>query len=197
MQALALVLLLAGHSRSEGRTRLQLDDTGRLDIQITVVALDLPELCDVDLATRDEGLRRERLRKLDACVAKDLPRLVRVRAAASATQMPCPLMVEGVDVKDGAIVMSAVASCPAFPEQIIVDWGLFAAQPLDHVSVATIEQPHAEPRLVMLSKRSSKLIIDVKRPLWPKVVGAVGVLAAAVLGTGTLLRWSARRRQRC
>lgn len=194
MHALALMLalapLVAMHDRSEGRARFDLDGTGRLDIAITLSELDMPELCDLDLA--NGALREERLRALDACLGRNVPLLLRVRDDGGASPEPCPVLVENVDASNGTVAVSAVALCPRFPERLVLDWGLFASTPLDHVAVATFSQPHAAPKLVMLSKRSSKLVVDVARPLWPKLVAGALLLAAMVGITGVLVR---RRRR--
>lgn len=178
---LALALAVALHSRSEGRAKFKLDESGLLDAKITLSTLDMPELCDIDLSNSDPAVREERLGVLHACIEREIPQLLRVRADAST---PCNVIVLRSGVEKMVVAIDARAQCPAFPdERITIDWGLFAGQPLDHVTVTTFEQPHADPKLVMLSKRSSKLVVDVARPLWPKVAAgsAVVVLFAAAL----------------
>ena len=193
MHALVLALVLAPlapqHARSEGRARFDLDDTGRLDMEITLSELDMPELCNIDLSNR--ALRAERLRELDVCLTRDIPRLVRVQVDEGS----CPLLVHRVAAEKNTVTAVAVASCPSFPSRLIVHWGLFAATPLDHVAVASFSQPHAAPKLVMLSKRSAKLVVDIARPLWPRlVVLAIVALLCASAGWFVLRRGRTRER---
>lgn len=185
---LGVVLLVAlsvvpAHSRSEGRAKFKLDDTGRVDVKITLSTLDMPELCDLDLSASDPAVRAERIGRLDTCIRTQLPVLLKVRGDSS-----CAVVVESTHVEKGTVSIDAMASCPDFPqERVTIDWGLFAGQPLDHVAVTTFEQPHAKPKLSMLSKRTSKLVVNIAHPLWPKIAGAslalvlvTGVLAVAV-----------------
>ena len=183
----AALALLPAHSRSEGRVKLKLDDTGRLDVKITLSTLDMPELCDLDLSASDKAVRDERIGRLDTCIRKELPVLLRVRADASTA---CNVVVASTTVEKGTVAIDAMASCPSFPNECVtIDWGLFAGHPLDHVSVTTFEQPHAKPKLLMLSKRSSKLVVDIVHPLWPKIVGAslALVLVIALLALAFVL----------
>jgi hypothetical protein len=195
---LVLVLLtVPAHSRSEGRAKFKLDETGRIDTKITLSTLDMPELCDLDLSASDPNVRAERVGRLDGCIRKALPSLMRVRADTSTT---CNVVIANVGVEKGTVAIDAMASCPRFPEErVTIDWGLFAGDPLDHVAVTTFEQPHAKPKLAMLSKRSSKLVVTISQPQWPKIVGAslALVLVVAILAVVVMrLRRNAARRVR-
>ena len=194
---LAAVLVLgsgvAAHNRSEGRARFVLEESGRLDVKITLSTLDMPELCNLDLSTTNEGLRAERLSQLDVCVRRDLPRLLRATADAGTA---CPVLVERTGVERMTVSIDAIANCPRLPdERLRVDWGLFAGTPLDHVAVTTFEQPHDKPKLVLLSKRQNKLVVDVAHPVWP-TVAAAGAAALLVLVAGIALVVVRRRRGR-
>lgn len=193
---LGVVLLLAlsvvpAHSRSEGRAKFKLDDTGRVDVKITLSTLDMPELCDLDLSASDPAVREQRLRKLDMCIRTQLPVLLRVRADGM-----CNVIVENVAVEKGTVSIEAMASCATFPrERVTIDWGLFAGDPLDHVAVTTFEQPHAKPKLVMLSKRSNKLIVEIVHPVWPKIVGASLAMVVVIVGMAIVV-WRRRLARR-
>jgi hypothetical protein len=190
---IAALSLLPAHARSEGRAKFKLDDTGRVDVKITLSTLDMPELCNLDLAVSDVNVRAERLRLLDTCIRKDLPSLLRVRADATS----CNVVVASTAVEKGTVSIDAMASCPQFPDaRVIVDWGLFAGHPLDHVAVTTFEQPHARPKLVMLSKRSNKLVVDIVHPLWPKVLGASLALLVVIVALAVVVVRARRRRVR-
>lgn len=191
--ALTLVLALPMHSRSEGRAKLKLDDTGRLDAKITLSTLDMPELCDIDLSVSDARVREERIGILDTCIRRELPDLLRVHIDNG---VACTVIVSTSGIVKSAVAIDVVASCPAFPDKkLTIDWGLFAGQPLDHVTVTTFEQPHAKPRLFTLSKRNSKLVIDVAQPLWPWLVGAGSGLAVALALISILAVFLVRKRR--
>lgn len=180
-------LALASHSRSEGRSTFLVDEHGRVSIEIILSEADMPDLCDINLAVADPALREERERLLAACLERDLPTLLRVRERddrnPNAPDAPCPVVMERSEAKNAVVNITAHAACPTFPRQLVVDWGLFASTALDHVNIAKIEQPFADPKLVMLSRRASKLVVDVERPLWLRY----GLAAAAVAAVGVIL----------
>jgi hypothetical protein len=167
----AALLALPGHSRSEGRSSFAVDEEGRVSVQITVADADLPELCNADFSVRDRRELEEQ--KLGACLARDLPLLVRVKGDGKA----CKLAYDRFTENKGVVVIEASGTCPSLPHELVIDWGLFQGGALDHVSVAKIEQPFADPKLVMLSKRNAHVVIDVKRPLLPWILAAVFAVA--------------------
>jgi hypothetical protein len=176
-------MFLALHNRSEGRSTFALDETGRVAITVQLSNLDLPELCNADFSVRD---REGEERKLDECLFKNFTRWIRVHGDNSA----CVVALGGWKENAGTVVIDAKATCPAMPNTLVIDWGLFAGSPLDHVSVATVTQPHAKPRLAMLSKRANKLTVDVAGPKWPFVIAGALVMTAL----GVLLAFVMKRR---
>lgn len=180
---LAALFVVPGHSRSEGRSRFSLDAEGRVAVAITVGEPDLPELCNVDLALPDRAGEEQ---KLARCLARDIPLLVRLKADGR----PCRLTYERFEARQGVVVIEARGQCPTLPATFVVDWGLFAGGGLDHVSVATIEQPFGEPRLFMLSRRSSRATLELDGPRWPWL--GLG-LAAGALAIVAVWRRARRR----
>src|SRR5262249_3402470 len=126
--------------------------------------------------------RAEMEARLTTCLERDVTTLLRLRA----DDKPCRLTYDRFDAHDvkggGTVSIHAAADCGALPSKLTIDWGLFAGSSLDHVSVARIEQPHAEAKLAMLSKRASKLVVEItsdRRPLYAAV--AIGALVLVVL----------------
>lgn len=184
---IALALLGPGHSRSEGKSSFRLHDDGRVAITVQLADLDLPELCNVDFSVAD---RIGEEAKLSRCLESGLARWLRVSADGRA----CPIAYGRWTARERTVAIEAQAQCEGRPGTLTVDWGLFAGGALDHVSVAMFEQPHAKPRVVMLSKRSSRAVIDVAGPLWPWLVAGAGM--AALLAAGAGLWWRRRSRAR-
>jgi hypothetical protein len=182
------LLSLSAHSRSEGRSSFVLDPEGRIAVQIVLSDLDLPELCNVDFSVRDRAAEEQ---KLTRCLHKDVPLLVRL----TADDKPCKIAFDHFAENKGTITIEASGLCPTFPRTLRIDWGLFAGSPLDHVSVAKIEQPHDAPKLVMLSKRSSRVLVEVKRPRWPWLVATAAASAAVLVGAAALLLHRRRARR--
>ncbi|MCC7072764.1 MAG: hypothetical protein IT383_15665 [Deltaproteobacteria bacterium] len=185
MLALAVALALAApaHSRSEGKSSFALRSDGRVAITITLGTVDLPELCNADFSVAERAREEE---KLTRCLEQGLPHWLRL----SADERGCPVAFSRWRERERTVVIEAQALCAELPRTLVIDWGLFTGSALDHVSVAVIEQPHAEPRLVMLSRRSSRFVLEVARPWWHwGVVG--GALLAVAAGVAA---WAWRRR---
>lgn len=180
---LALVLAAPAHNSSEGKSIFTLEPDGRVAISIQVGELDVPELCNADLSVADRAREEQ---KLTACLEQGVPRWLRL----SGDGRTCPVAFLRWARRERTVTVDATAVCAALPRQLIIDWGLFVASALDHVSVALIEQPWAKPRLVMLSRRSSRFVLDVARPWW--VLALVVVVAAVLFGSAG---WFWRRRR--
>ena len=202
----ALVVVVAtsigAHNRSEGRSSFVIQEAGRVDVLIELNGLDVPDICNADLLVEEarKPMMRERFA---ACLTTTLPQLLRLKADDKPCrvaydrfdEIPAPPNADTVRIFAGADCGGAAHELPS---KIVVDWGLFAGNALDHVSVAKIEQPHDKPKLAMLSKRAPRLTIEVARPLWLTVVpiaaGAVVVVAAVVVAAIVVRRRRARRR---
>lgn len=187
--ALVAAAALVGHSRSEGRSRFELQPGDRVGITIELLQLDLPELCEVDLSLTDPDRRRHEEQRLAACVEAGLPRWLRLQTLEGR----CTVVSAGVRRGEGlAVFIDGVATCPPLAGQtLIIDWGLFAGQRLDHVSSATvIVAPGVEER-ALLSRRQNRLQVQIPQAL-PLPLIAAGVAAFVVAAVGAI-RW---RRQR-
>ncbi len=177
MLALAVALALAApaHSRSEGKSTFALAADGRVAITITLGTVDLPELCNADFTVAERAREEE---KLTRCLEQGLGRWLRL----AGDERACPVAFLRWRERERTVTIEAQAVCAAPPRALVIDWGLFAGSALDHVSVAVLEQPHAAPRLVMLSRRSSRFVLDVARPWWHwGALGAVVTVALAAL----------------
>lgn len=184
MLALAVALALAtpAHSRSEGKSTFRLAEDGRVAIAITLGTVDLPELCNADLTVADRAGEEA---KLTRCLEQGLARWLRLTGDGRA----CPVAYARWRERERTVVIEAHGVCAALPRELVIDWGLFAGSALDHVSVAVVEQPHAKPRLVMLSRRSSRFVLDVARPWWPWAAAGGAVV---VVATAAAWRWRRR-----
>jgi hypothetical protein len=182
---------LLGHSRSEGRSRFTIDGD-RVQIAIELLQLDLPELCEVDLSVSDPDRRRHEAQRLDACVETGLPRWMRLQTLDGR----CTVVSTGVRQGEGlAIFIDGVATCPPLAGgTLIIDWGLFAGQRLDHVSTATVVVAPGVEERALLSRRQNRLKVHVPRslPIPALVAGVAAVLAGVIAGFG----WRRRRRAR-
>lgn len=189
---LAALLVVPGHSRSEGRSSFIVDEQGGVAVEITLGEIDLPELCDVNFLDDPAGRQRDvEERKLDRCLARDIPLLVRLKADGK----PCRMSYDGFSANSGVVVIAASARCPLLPEELVIDWGLFSGSALDHVSVARVEQPHGEPQLVMLSKRSSRATVAIERR-WSRAVLPAATALALLVVVGVLVVRLVRARDR-
>jgi hypothetical protein len=191
---IALLLLVAAHSASEGKSAFDVHEDGAVSIDVRMGALDLPELCNVDLSVTSR--RAEQEARLDACVQKGFPLWLRVSADGHA----CPLTPEGWRELEPVTVppvlaLSARAQCKAPIGRLTLDWGFFRGTPLDHTSVARVRIQGHEDRMFLFSKRASKLELEVERT-WPWRTLALAGGAALALAVVVVLVLSARSRRR-
>ena len=172
------------HSRSEGKSSFKLEESGRVAITVQLAEADLPELCNADFSVAERAREEE---KLSRCLEQGFARWLRV----AADDRPCPVAYQRWSTRERTVLLEAEALCPALPAELVVDWGLFAGAPLDHVSVGLFEEPHAKARVFLFSKRSSRFVLEVARPWWPlAVAGGAGVALVAIAGA---LVWRRRR----
>jgi hypothetical protein len=179
---------LLGHSRSEGRSRFEVDGD-RVRISIELLQLDLPELCEVDVSLTDPDRRRHEEQRLDACVETGLPRWLRLQTLDGT----CTVVSTGVRRGEGlAVFIDGVATCPPLAgETLILDWGLFAGQRLDHVSTATVVVAPGVEERALLSRRHNRLKVHVPRALPLPALVTAGIVVVAASGA---VVWRRRRR---
>jgi hypothetical protein len=187
---LALLLVVAAHSRSEGTSRFVVDADGRVDVAVTLTVPDVPELCDADLAIVDPARHAAAEQRFTTCVEQGLPRWLRLRVDDAA----CDVLAGSWRRGEGhAVVLSTQAVClPPSGHALTIDWGLFHDSPLEHVSTTTIVLPDGSERRTLMSRRHNRAVVDVAGPLWRRVLPA----AAAVVGAVALVAFVVRRRRR-
>jgi hypothetical protein len=92
-----------------------------------------------------------------------------------------------------AVFIDGVATCPPLPGQtLIIDWGLFAGQRLDHVSTTTVGVAPGVEQRALRSRRQNRLKAHIPRALPAPAITAG--LAAVVVAALTGLGWRRRRR---
>lgn len=188
-----LLLLLAGHSASQGKSSFDIAADGTVDIEIQLSALDLPELCNVDLSVRDRATEEARL---DTCVTRGLPMWLRISSDLGS----CPISTTGwhqVEAKTvpPVVALDGGARCSADARSITIDWGLFAGSPLDYTSVARADIDGQDAQMFAFSKRARKWVLPLHRGLhwgWWLAGGVTATLLAAALAA----LFIARRRRR-
>jgi hypothetical protein len=192
MSTLALFALLAVHNRSEGTSRFQVGEDGRVDVSVTLTVPDVPELCDADLAIVDPTRHAVAEEKFTACVEQGLPRWLRLRVDDDG----CDVLAGSWRRAEGyAVVLSTQALCPRpRGRALTIDWGLFHDSPLEHVSTTTIVLPDGSERRTLLSRRHNRVVVDVPGPLWRRALPAVVVVIVAALGV--VSAFVVRRRRR-
>jgi hypothetical protein len=193
---LALVVLLAAHSRSEGTSLFSVGEDGRVDVVVTLTVPDVPELCDVDLALVDPARRAIAEQGLSACVEQGLPRWLRLRVDDAA----CDVLAGSWRRADGyAVVLSTQAVCPApRGRSLAIDWGFFRDSPLEHLSMTTVALPGGTERHTLLSRRHNRFVVDVPASAWRRALPAVAaaLVLAVVAGVVVAVVVVRRRRQR-
>jgi hypothetical protein len=179
---------LVGHSRSEGRSRFEVVGD-RVQITIELLQLDLPELCEVDLSLTDQDRRRQEEQRLHQCVERGLPRWLRLQTLEGS----CSVVSTGVRRGEGlAVFMDGVATCPPLPGQtLMIDWGLFAGQRLDHVSTTTVVVAPGVEERALLSRRQNRLKAHIPRALpMPAIMAGIAALVVALAALGVRRRRS-------
>jgi hypothetical protein len=166
----------AAHSRSQGASRFVFHDDGRVDVVVELSDLDVPELCDVDFGTKDPVRRALADERLTACAARGFARWIHLSADGSACEVGFSRW-ERLAGRDLALLGDA--RCARDADVVVVDWGLFAGTPLDHVSVATFELAGGEKARAAFSKRNRRHELRVAPAFGG---GAAGALALCSLG---------------
>jgi hypothetical protein len=191
---LLVALLLVSHAGSQGKSRFDIDDSGEVRVTVELSALDLPELCNVELSV-SPARRAEQEDRLDACIERGFPFWLRLSADATA----CPLKADGwrelePPTVPAVVALSATARCPAGAQRVVIDWGFFSGTPLDHTNVARIRVPHDADRAFLFSKRAARLEVELGSAMpWRALVIAVALACGA--GLFFALRAIARRRR--
>lgn len=188
---LLVLLAIAAHSRSEGTSRFRVDASGRVDIAVELTRLDLPELCDVDLALVDPARRAAMEQRLDLCIERSLPAWLRLRVDDAA----CTVLPGRWRRGDGLVIeLGTEATCPPpTGHAVTIDWGLFHGSTLEHVSAATIALPDGTARRTLFSRRNNRVVVDVPGPRRTVAVMGVFTLAAVVVVAGVVAARVARR----
>lgn len=190
--ALLSVISLATHNNSEGTSRFVIEEQGRIDVQIQLLELDLPELCDVDFAG-PEG-RAVYDEQVTQCVQRGLPSWLRVHVETAA----CTIGDVGWHHGEGLqILLTGVAKCERpVGRKLTIDWGLFAGTELEHVNSATIVFPDASRHEAMFSRKHNKVVVDVEDPRSTRAGVALAIVILASVITGIVVAMQRRRRPR-
>ena len=77
--AVVALALVAGHNRSEGSSRFVVGDRD-VQMEVSMLKLDLPELCEVDLSFSDAARHDAEAARLRQCVEVGMPRWLRLHA---------------------------------------------------------------------------------------------------------------------
>ncbi len=189
--AVALALVV-GHNRSEGSSRFVVGERD-VQIEVTLLKLDLPELCEVDLSFSDAARREAEAQRLRQCVEVGMPRWLRLQVQDG--DGVCVTAPGDVDIGDDmTVTFRSRAACGPLPgHTLVIDWGFFAGQGLDHLSkVSVVIGDHVDRGL--LSSRQRKL--KVKVPARGPSVAVVGGLGAAVVVVAVIADLFIRRRRR-
>jgi len=177
--AVLSALALVGHSRSEGRSRFEIQPGDRVGISVQLLTLDLPELCEVDLSLSDPDRQRREAQRFEACVERGLPRWLRLSTDGGA----CAVSSSGTRRGEGLeVFIDGVAACPPLAgHTLTIDWGFFAGQRLDHVSTATVAPAPGVEERTLLSRRHNRARVKIPRAFPDPVEVGVGVVVVAVL----------------
>ncbi len=169
MRALFAILLVAAalapagaaaHNTSRARSHFDVGTDGLVRIEITLTEEDLLELVNIDMSSPREaaeagaGLLAGRL-------STGLPRwLVLV-----GDEEPCPVTFRSWQ-REGArgVKLLADAACAALPEVLTIHWGLSAVSTLEVLSITTVTAPGGIEHATVLSRRTPKAVLVVKRP---------------------------------
>jgi hypothetical protein len=188
----ALVLLLAAHSRSEGSGRFLIGTDGRIDIAITLTTPDVPELCDADLAIVDPVRRTQAEQKVTICVEEGLPRWLRLRVGDER----CPIAAGAWRRGDGwTLELTTQASCPPpAGRALTIDWGFFGGSSLEHIAAAIVVLPDGSERRTLLSRRNNRVVLEIPAPPWRRALPGAAVMLVSVAALALVGRAVRRRR---
>jgi hypothetical protein len=193
MQAVvvAVVALVSTHNASQGTSTFTVAPNGRIAVHIELLETDLPELCDVEINLADAARRALAEQKLEACVVREFPSWLRLRADDVVCPVSAGRFTHGAGLQ---ILLDADALCdPPARRTVTLDWGLFQHSSLDHQSTSTMTLPDGSVHRALLSKRKNKLTVLVAAG--PPAIALLGAALAvvAVMIAGVVV---GRRRRR-
>jgi hypothetical protein len=181
----AAAVSLAAHNNSDGASRFTVAQDGTVDITLDLLAVDVPELCGFTLPPNTTSSPQ-----LDRCVQR-LSSWLRIRTDDDA----CAIDGASWSTDDLELTIRGIAHCdrPA-GHHLVIHWGLFAGQDLEHVNAATIVLPDASHQRVLFSRRHNKATIAVADPRGARAAVAFAIVAGAT--AVTLAGWWSRQRRR-
>jgi hypothetical protein len=181
---IAAAVSLAAHNNSDGTSRFAIAQDGTVDITLELLAVDTPELCGFALQPNTTSSPQ-----LDRCVER-LSSWLRVRA----NDEPCAIDGASWSTNELELTIRGVAHCDRpVGHDVVVDWGLFAGQEIEHVNTATIVLPDSSQQRVLFSRRHNKATITVPDPRGARAAVAVAIVCLACVVVGSGLWWRRRR----
>lgn len=156
----ALVPGLAGaHNTSRARSSFEVQASGLVHIDIVLSEEDLLDLVDIDLSSPREA--QEAAALLNGRLATGLPRWLRLLGDDEG----CPVTFTSWQ-RSGTrgVKLLAEARCRELPEVLTIHWGLSAVSALEVLSVTTVTAPGGVEHATVLSRRTPKAVLVVKRP---------------------------------
>lgn len=187
MLAVVVVALvsIAAHNNSDGTSRFVVAQDGTVDIALQLLAVDTPELCGFALLPDTASSP-----PLDRCVQR-LSSWLRLRSDDELCAIDTPSWsTAGLELS-----IRGVAHCdrPA-GHDLVIDWGLFAGQEIEHVNTATIVLPDASEQRVLFSRRHNKATVAVPDPRGMRAAVAALIVGIASIVVGVGVWWRKRRR---
>lgn len=185
MLAVVVAAALAAHNNSDGASRFSIAQDGTVDITLELLAVDTPELCGFVLQPNTMSSP-----PLDRCVQR-LSSWLRIRS----NDEPCAIDSASWSTDELALTIRGVAHCdrPA-GHDVVIDWGLFAGQEIEHVNTATIVLPDSSQQRVLFSRRHNKATINVPDPRGVRAAVAAVIVGFACVVVGAVLWWRRRGR---
>lgn len=157
----ALVPALAeAHSTSRAKARFDVDEHGKVAIELLLSEEDVLDLVNLDLSSPREA-EAARAGLLSGRLATSLPRwLVLV-----GDEEECPVTFASWDtLPPRTVKLLAEARCAALPEVLTLHWGLSAVSTLEVIAIASVTAPDGVEHATVLSRRTPKAVLVVKRP---------------------------------
>jgi hypothetical protein len=181
----AAALSVAAHNNSDGTSRFVIAQDGTVDIALELLAVDAPELCGFTLLPNTTTSPQ-----LDRC-AERLSSWLRVRIDDEA----CAIDGAAWSTNELELTIRGVAHCDRpVGHDLVIDWGLFAGQEIEHVNTATVVLPDSSQQRVLFSRRHNKATIAVPDPRGARAAVAVVIVAVASAIVGAVVWWRRRRR---
>ena len=185
-------LLLPAHNASQGKSSFVVGADGVVAIHIELLEIDLPELCDVEINLADPQRRVLAEQKLEACVARELPRWLRLRSNDDECTVFAGRTTHGPGLQ---VDIDGDARCaPLQGRTLTIDWGLFQSSSLNHQSTSTLTLPDGSTTRALLSKRKNRWSVPIADPRRAQAAAVAAVVVVVALITAAVAR--ARRRAR-